>query len=500
MDFARPLTREDSAVSKSKIRYIPVLDSDVDAEEPPSLSGGSGEAARRPIHVLTGIETVRNHGQDHSSGPQREDEDGKINRQLIRAANRAAASLFGANDEELPVDSARFPDRMLPPPDSLIKAGDLVVLQLAFDHLDFIYVTPGQVYHNRNGKFPHDQFVGMPFGSKVRSADKRGFGYLFLLKPTPELWVRSLNHRTQIIHELDSSQIVFQLYLRPNVVVIETGTGSAGLSHAIARSIAPRGHLHTYEFNKVRAETARADFERNGLEHLVTVHHGDSCADGFPNLSNRSADAASLDLPEPWRAVPHCARALKIQGRIASYSPCVEQAQRTVQALEDWGFHSVVTMEYRLLEHYVDQVAYDPPPVAKRPKIARDKRIETTLGSASGEEVGDGSNVEGRAEEDVAEDSPPFADTSEGGGVTLGGASRNNRAALDRPLQQQNFSMGSLVEAGNDSHLNGSSGVRRMVVARPFTSMRGHTAFLTFGTLGNRKSKVCTRDKAMDGE
>ena len=49
------------------------------------------------------------------------------------------------------------------------------------------------------------------------------------------------------------------------------------------RTIAPYGMLHTYEFNGMRAEAARVEFERNKISHLVNVHHrvvyGKECAD-----------------------------------------------------------------------------------------------------------------------------------------------------------------------------------------------------------------------------
>jgi 16S rRNA A1518/A1519 N6-dimethyltransferase RsmA/KsgA/DIM1 with predicted DNA glycosylase/AP lyase activity len=86
-----------------------------------------------------------------------------------------------------------------------------------------------------------------------------------------------LPHRTQIVHELDSSMIIHYLDIGPNMTVCESGTGSGAMSHAILRSIAPRGMLHTYEFNGMRAKRARLEFEGHGLGHLVEVHHRDVC-------------------------------------------------------------------------------------------------------------------------------------------------------------------------------------------------------------------------------
>jgi tRNA (adenine57-N1/adenine58-N1)-methyltransferase len=144
----------------------------------------------------------------------------------------------------------------------MIQAGDLVVIIEAFDRLGFVYAQRGAIIHNRNGAFYHDDFIDkQPFGCKIRSRTHSGYGFLYLLKPTPELWTRSLNHRTQIIvHELDQAQVLFQLHIRPNMTVLESGTGSGAMSHAILRTIAPQGQLHTFEFNQHRVETARKEF------------------------------------------------------------------------------------------------------------------------------------------------------------------------------------------------------------------------------------------------
>lgn len=46
------------------------------------------------------------------------------------------------------------------------------------------------------------------------------------------------------------------------VAVLESGTGSGSLTHALARAIAPIGHVHTFDFHKQRATDAAAEFDR----------------------------------------------------------------------------------------------------------------------------------------------------------------------------------------------------------------------------------------------
>lgn len=420
MDFARTHSRKESIVSKSNIRVVDVF--------PPS---------------------TEDNGKSDQPVTSREE----LDQMVVKVSNQAARELLLSSfpnemrDDRL-ADASLYTERSMPRKET-IQIGDLVVIMESFDRLTFAYVEEKGMYSNRHGHFSHKDFINKPFGSKVRSRSDQGYGFCYLLKPTPELWARSLTHRTQIVHELDQSQIIFQLHLRPNMTVVESGTGSGAMSHAILRTVAPHGKLHTYEFNKMRADTARAEFEKNGVSHLVTVHHRDVCANneeeaGF-DLPNHSVDAVFLDLPEPWLAVPHAAKVLKPNARIASYSPCIEQSQKTVEAMKNAGFHSMKTMEYRLQEHYVDEIQYESPPKAKRPKFqAHDNDARVSV-SKAGSTSGNG---------DPSDDTNDDADTEDDG-------------ALVEDEQAEN----------NDSR-------RKMVVARPFASMRGHTAFLTFATAG----------------
>lgn len=82
-------------------------------------------------------------------------------------------------------------------------------------------------------------------------------GYVHLLRPTPELWTLSLPHRTQILYNPDISYISMQLGIRPGVRVVEAGTGSGSMTHALSRSVGSRGKVFSFEYHSTRCEKAR---------------------------------------------------------------------------------------------------------------------------------------------------------------------------------------------------------------------------------------------------
>ncbi|KAJ1982187.1 tRNA (adenine-N(1)-)-methyltransferase catalytic subunit trm61 [Dimargaris xerosporica] len=230
-----------------------------------------------------------------------------------------------------------------------IEEGDLVVVCLSHDNMVPITVDLSAVYNNKFGNFAHAKMVGMKYGSKMYSHNGRG--YVHLLFPTPELWTLIVPHRTQILYLPDISFISAYLDLVPGRRVLECGTGSGSFSHSIARSIAPNGHLYSFEYHEKRYQVAKAEFEQHGIADLITLQHRDVLKDGFA-LSN-AVQAVFLDLPAPWDAIASAKEAFARRevGRLCSFSPCIEQVQRTCQALADHGFTDIRMFEVLIRDH-----------------------------------------------------------------------------------------------------------------------------------------------------
>merc|ERR1712026_177860 len=133
--------------------------------------------------------------------------------------------------------------------------------------------------------------------------------YGFALHPTPELWTKCLVSPSQVLSPISlwmlcMNQLKYFLstlkyFSGPRFctawtsrwlacswscgraawwLVVESGTGLGSLSHALARTVAPRGHLHNFEFHAERVEKARVEFAE-------TASHRDVC---MPLLLSKS--------------------------------------------------------------------------------------------------------------------------------------------------------------------------------------------------------------------
>lgn len=211
------------------------------------------------------------------------------------------------------------------------------------------------LHHSRIGKYPHNELIGVQYGTKIQSHE--GKKSVYVLRMTPEMWTRALPHRTQILYLPDIAFITQMLDLKAGCRVIECGTGSGSFSHSLARVVSPNGHLFTFEYHEVRAELAKKEFEEHKLSpSLITIQHRDVCKNGFGMEGDSNfVDAVFLDLPAPWEAVAHAKKSMDPSKltRICCFSPCIEQVQKTCASLRENGFTDIEMYECLSKEHSV---------------------------------------------------------------------------------------------------------------------------------------------------
>ncbi|MBS7631860.1 methyltransferase, partial [Candidatus Bathyarchaeota archaeon] len=139
----------------------------------------------------------------------------------------------------------------------------------------------------------------------------------------------------------DIGLIIQHLDISPGKVVLEIGTGSGALSISIANLVKPGGHLYTYEAKKRFAEMAQRNIRRAGLGDYVTIINRDAKS----GIEVDAVDAVSIDVGDPWEIIPVVSEPLRLGSPLCSFSPTVNQVEKTVESLRSLGFVDISTLE-----------------------------------------------------------------------------------------------------------------------------------------------------------
>lgn len=229
----------------------------------------------------------------------------------------------------------------MPTTSPLTAAGDLVLL-ISTDHKRYIIrLQPGQTTHTHFGALRHDTLIGVAWGGSVPS--QAGHRAL-LLEPGLTDLIDQIKRSTQIIYPKDAAYLVHRLSLRAGSRVVEAGTGSGGLTTALAWAVAPTGMVYTHEARPEIATVARDNLERFGLLPYVRMFQTD-IESGFHVTD---ADALVLDVREPWLYLEHVRATLKLGGFFAALTPTVNQVIELLRGLEAYNFADVAVEELLL--------------------------------------------------------------------------------------------------------------------------------------------------------
>ena len=81
----------------------------------------------------------------------------------------------------------------------IMQDGDLIVAYERHDSMDHFFLEAGKILQNKFGAFHHNDFIGKPFGTKVKS--RISSGWLYALKPTPDLWSLAVHVRRFLFND-----------------------------------------------------------------------------------------------------------------------------------------------------------------------------------------------------------------------------------------------------------------------------------------------------------
>ncbi len=284
--------------------------------------------------------------------------------------------------------------------------GDQVQLTDPKGRQNLVILQPGKSFFTHRGSLAHDDLIGSPEGSVVRSSG----GTLYVaLRPLLADFTLAMTRGAAVIYPKDAAQIVALADIFPGARVLEAGAGSGALSCWLLRAVGEEGLLVSYERRADFAGIARENVERffGGPHPAWRLRVGDLAGiaaatspeaispevtsleatslgatpvgpggtgegDSGPPVEHAEAEHAEaggdepfdrvvLDMVAPWEHIGTAAEALIGGGVICCYVSTVTQLSRTVEAVREQGsFDEPAAWESLTRGWHVDGLAVRP--------------------------------------------------------------------------------------------------------------------------------------------
>jgi tRNA (adenine57-N1/adenine58-N1)-methyltransferase len=275
--------------------------------------------------------------------------------------------------------------------------GDQVQLTDPKGRKHLVLLAAGRTFHTHRGGLAHDELIGAPEGTVVKSSG--GTPYV-ALRPLLADFTLSMSRGAAVVYPKDAAQIIALADIFPGARVLEAGAGSGALSCWLLRSVGEEGLLVSYERRADFADIARGNVERffGGPHPAWQLRVGDlmevtstladeaipageagqtgeaasavpagetgeaaPAAPPDPAGPGDSFDRVVLDMLAPWEFAHVAADALIPGGVLCCYVATVTQLSRTVEAIrEQTSFDEPAAWESMARGWHVDGLAVRP--------------------------------------------------------------------------------------------------------------------------------------------
>ena len=218
------------------------------------------------------------------------------------------------------------------------QEGDLVQLQGTGHRSHLLVLEAGAVLQTHRGVIRHDDIIGTAWGTRLESHQGNPF---YLLQPSLSDLIKGLKRGTQIMYPKEISYILFHMGIGPGKRVIECGTGSGGLTTALAYMVGKTGKVYSYERKAQIQDLAIKNLTKFGLQNRVDFKVGNA-EDGF---DEENVDAIILDLPNPQDYLHHVRKSLRGGGSLGMILPTFNQVEIILRELKLANFAMVEVSE-----------------------------------------------------------------------------------------------------------------------------------------------------------
>ncbi len=220
----------------------------------------------------------------------------------------------------------------------VFEVGDRVLLIDQKKRRYLIVLKPAGEFHSHAGIVSHDAVIGRPEGTTIRSSRTQTY---LAIRPTLSDFVLKMPRGAQVIYPKDLGPILMLADLYPGARVLESGLGSGALSMAMLRAGA---EIVGYEMREDFAEKAQTNIASFLGDDAMTRYRVE-IRDCYEGIDETDLDRIVLDLPEPWRVVPHAETSLHPGGILLAYTPSIVQVMQLREALEHSAFDLAETVE-----------------------------------------------------------------------------------------------------------------------------------------------------------
>ncbi|MFZ5812272.1 MAG: tRNA (adenine-N1)-methyltransferase [Thermodesulfobacteriota bacterium] len=232
----------------------------------------------------------------------------------------------------------------------MLEPGDLILLVSPKGKQYLRKYDPQAKLHTQEGVLDLAQVRDAGYGGVI--ATHLGHPFRILRPSTYEL-IKGVKRSTQIMYPKEIGYALLKLGIGPGTRVIEAGSGSGGMTLAMAYHVGDTGRVYTFERRPEFYELAGKNLEAAGLSHRVTRFNHDisqgfappDVTPGDPASDPSGADALFLDVRTPWDYLFQAAAVVCPGAPVGFLLPTTNQISDLLRGLENTPFADVEVLE-----------------------------------------------------------------------------------------------------------------------------------------------------------